>query len=348
MLRIAALSRCPAGKRMRSLRTALAIVLWSAPVLAFAQAACSVRADTQTWTPSAIRLAWPGDVPLNGELTPWTSIGRIQLFHACATGLNKRLFGSGAPGTGQNFPGDGATGGDYTIYATGVPGIGAVFRQRDTTPFVVRTSYDAVLFSGTAPTTLGAEHLIKLVKTGDITPGSYTTSPKQMGRHWSLNGTVRSTDVLAWVGAFQLSVDGPPCTLSMTHGSTVDLGDVAPSSLPAVGSSSPSRAFGWTSQCDATLPTLVDATYTSITPVVDASQGLLAVTGGATGIVFEVRRAVGTGNPAGVPVHFGMPYPMGSTSERILGDSLSVRYLRTGDLGPGIANGGITVTLSYR
>ncbi|MFP2768862.1 fimbrial protein [Oceanisphaera sp. KMM 10153] len=153
-------------------------------------------------------------------------------------------------------------------------------------------------------------------------------------------------------------MEQPPaaCGIRYDSGASVALGSLAPSAFPAVGSRSPLRPFTWSAGCevagDATAVRQVDVTYGSLTSITDAENGRTAVqAGGATGLEFEVVRGVSGASPEGTPVRFGTALNLGATSTAApvnLVENMGVRLVRTGEIGEGPTEGGITINLTYR
>lgn len=237
---------------------------------------------------------------------------------------------------------DGAVGGEQGIYSTGVPGLGMIVQVRggDGRWTAVRDGQKIVMAS--AGSSQAASMRVRLVRTGAVAPGQYTTTRRPLGQR----ETTAGSEILG-VAGMPVAVMATPCTIDLGSDATVNLGQVAAEDFESIGSTSTAKEFSWTTQCDPSTPQTVDVTYTSLTAVTDAQLGRAAVSGGARGIEFEVRRAVTPGTPDGTPVAFGSAYDLGSSTANP-GETLSVRYVRTGALSSGRADGGITIKLDYR
>lgn len=132
----------------------------------------------------------------------------------------------------------------------------------------------------------------------------------------------------------------PSCSFKSFKRS-IDLGRLHTSQLRNVGDKGPAHEFSWGYTCNESVSS-AEVRY-GADSIIDANAGLFAVTGGAKGVALEVRRGV-TGSSEGVPVKFNSSYRLGtgSPTERML-----VRYVRTGDVTAGDANGNLKILLDY-
>ncbi|TIK68121.1 hypothetical protein E4416_01490 [Stenotrophomonas maltophilia] len=133
---------------------------------------------------------------------------------------------------------------------------------------------------------------------------------------------------------FSGTVDGRNIAMPFTH----------TSSLPNKGDTSRAAGFSWDFRCD--YGNIEDVTkamgidYTAGTPVVDAADGRMRVTGGAQGVDLQVRRRQdGDMVPVDLRSRAWVRYDAETGSEY-----LEVRYIRNADpLIPGVANGALKI-----
>lgn len=250
-----------------------------------------------------------------------------------------------------------------SVYATNVPGLGIqlatmVLFGNSTNPWerppVYYDGHQTIRAAGNVggpntayPGRAVTRKLVRYIKIGDVSVSNALSVNVKIGTDTTLpvgasTGSTVSSDT--YINAV-LQTPPPVCSVQVTGGNTVNLGAVSPRVFANIGDASPAKPFSWRSVCSSGTPRTVYVTYAATNPVTDAAQGRMAVTGGAQGIELQVFRGV-AGGSAGTPVAFGTTYTLGSTATNP-GEDMSVRYVRTGTVGVGRAQGGMQVNLSY-
>lgn len=252
------------------------------------------------------------------------------------------------------------------VYQTSVPGIGVVIvgssnAGSPTLPAVDSSFTQANLIQDYTLGQPGTIYQMFLIKTGPVSPGTLTGNSLPV-----TNETVGTNSLVGQVASFTGSINIVAATC-VTPDVTVPLGTHTLSELTGVGSSTglvnvPIQlnncpAFYGQSQIvvgGAVLPVTPNTISFQVNPttsVVNASQGVMALTSAGSGTT-----ATGMGiqmlNASGVPIQYGTVTPSGLALSQVDGASytinLQARYYQTAaTTTAGQANGSATVTLIY-
>ncbi|EED39610.1 fimbrial protein, putative [Stenotrophomonas sp. SKA14] len=276
----------------------------------------------------------------NQPLTEWQTDanGRVHtLFSGCSDGQNVDvLVDTYLTEVGSD---DG-----YTTFATNLHWAGVQYRVAiGDKPFLDITS----LSSGirfpvpTGTGRLAIEVQYRYIALTEAPGGGVLQGGAIFGYTGSHDGS-GSALVTATIDMLNPYVPPPPPSCSITsYPRSVDLGRLHTSQLRNVGDRGPAHGFSWGYSCNDSVSS-AEVRY-SADGIIDANAGTFAVTGGAKGIGLEVRRGV-NGSSEGTPVKFNSPYRLGT---RNVTERMSVRYVRTGEVTAGDANGSLKIRLDY-
>lgn len=321
----------------------------------------------------AYALEWKSDITLSpGELSytgPADSItgGSIIGGDWSASVTSKQVFWCGviywcSKGTmepdssivpsGQTVIMDGIS---YTVFETGVPGIGFILGLKDAnaTSYVplqngLTQTYPAEGTSGTA-IDLGWAAKVTFVKTGQpLASGTYTTPAINAAILTAYNNETATAKVI--INPVTINVQASGCTIG-TPSVQIDMGRVDVRMLSAVNSTSELRNFSINLSCDANISLYAVVTdQTDPTNVTDTVSLTPDSTASGIGVQFFYNN---TG-----PLSLGPDSSLNSTISQFFIQSTSqaealnlpfqTRYIRTGDIMPGTADAVASITFSYQ
>lgn len=245
---------------------------------------------------------------------------------------------------------------NYTIFETGVPGVGYIIGLKDFNGSEYIPLQSGIVQSYPYPGTpyyannMGWSAKVTFIKTGTaLKSGQYTTPTINAAILTAYNNETKTAQVI--INPTTITVAANGCTVN-TKSANVDLGTLDIRTLPAVGSTSPSGTFNVTLTCDQNIA--VNAVMTDQTTPSNHSS-VVTLTGDSTA--------------SGVGVQFfynGLgPLIMGpdstadgtlnqffiqttSSAKQVLSLPFQAQYIRTGDLVPGTANALASITFSYQ
>lgn len=244
---------------------------------------------------------------------------------------------------------------NYTIFETGVPGVGYIIGLKDYygTSYVplqtgVTQSYPAEGTSSYA-TSLGWSAKVTYIKTGSaLKTGVYQIPTINAAVLTAYNNETKTAQVI--LNPTTITVTASGCTVN-TPTANIDLGTIDIHTLTSVGSTSPSGSFNISLTCDANV--VVNAVMTDqTTPINNSSVVTLTGSSSASGIGVQFFYN-GTG-----PLMMGPDSSAAGTNNQFFIQSTSAaqtlslpfqaKYIRTGELIPGSANALASITFSYQ
>lgn len=314
-----------------------------------------------TLSPQMMAYSGPADsiVPGNVIGSAWSATADVQRVFKCGGILNLCEKGTLQPSNSAVPAGitvnvDGIS---YSVFETGVPGIGYIIGLKDfsATKYVplqtgVTQSYPA---EGTNPLAndLGWSAKVTFIKTGNtLKSGVYQTSTISAATltAYAFLGDSNTAQVI--INPTTITVEASGCTVS-TKSANIDLGAPDIHTLPNVGSTSPSGSFNVSLTCDeqvALYAVMTDQT----TPTNTSSTVTLTNDSTASGIGVQFfyngngplmmgpdSSAAGTENQFFIQT---------TTATQILSLPFQAQYVRTGELVPGSANALASITFSYQ
>ena len=309
-------------------------------------------------SPQPMTYSGPADSVIPGNIigSAWSATADVEEVFWCGwvfTCTKGTLEPSGsAVSSGMTVTVDGV---NYTIFETGVPGVGYIIGLKDfkgTTYAPLQTgitqSYPADGTSGYAAN-LGWSAKVTFIKTGTaLKSGVYQTPTINAAILTAYNNEVKTAQVI--INPTTITVTASGCTVG-TQSANVDLGTIDVRTLPTVGSTSPSGAFNVGLTCDANVA--VNAVMTDQTTPSNTSS-VVTLTGDSTasgvGVQFFYN---GTGplmmgpdsSAAGTTNQF---FIQTTTAAQTLSLPFQAQYIRTGELIPGTANALASITFSYQ
>lgn len=248
---------------------------------------------------------------------------------------------------------------NYSVFDTGVPGIGYILGIKDTnatayTPMgsTANESFDRRLLQ-LVLYTIGFNAHITFVKTsGHLQSGTYVI-PAQSVAYVSAKDQLDNEKVATInLSATTITIKARACTVGTTQ-QNVDLGTVTPNDLPSVGSVSADKAINIALSCDDHVH--LYATASDQSNLANTSN-VISLSKDSTGSGVGVQMLYGDSE---VPLELGPDDSSEGASHQfkitdVSGDGatvsvpLRVRYVRTGDLQGGTANALAGVTFSYQ
>lgn len=327
-------------------RGALWLLLLALPM--FAQAAsCDGGAypRTEIHPPALVEFSARGVGMLEG-LSPWVATnggGRTAEFNCSAdVPISYRVAGHGG-----NVPGRYHEGGNqYSIYPTGVPGVGMVFgvvyfRSLGSRPTPVDDEDEA--YSGPSGTgDIGAVFYVKYIRIGDISNGS-AGSNEVMAIEARLfeSGSASPLRKQVHIMPTTLKIHDPPtCSVRPL---TVNMGIIAVGAFKGIGTNAGQRSYEVELDCEANVGQ-VNFQVSPTTRPLAIEQGLAEASGGVRGVGYQFLAS------GGLPLKFYEIHEFGhgSDSGMTLRKTFGVRYQQTEEtISPGPANAGLTYTLIF-
>ncbi len=311
-----------------------------------------------TLAPQPMTYSGPADsvVPGNVIGSTWSATASVQqvfwcgYIFTCSKGTLEPS--SSAVSSGMSVTVDGV---NYTVFETGVPGVGYIIGLKDFNgstyvplQTAVTQSYPADGTNGYA-TNLGWSAKVTFIKTGTtLKSGVYQTPTINAAILTAYNNETKTAKVI--INPATITVTASGCTMG-TKSANVDLGTLDIRTLPTVGSTSPSGSFTVGLTCDANIA--VNAVMTDQTTPSNTSS-VVTLTGESTasgvGVQFFYN---GTGplmmgpdsSAAGTTNQF---FIQTTTAAQTLSLPFQAQYIRTGEIVPGTANALASITFSYQ
>ena len=311
-----------------------------------------------TLSPQPMTYSGPADSIVPGKIigSTWSATATVQqvfwcgFVFTCSKGTLEPS--SSAISSGMTVIVDGM---NYTIFETGVPGVGYIIGLKDFngTQYIplqsgITQSYPADGTNGYAQD-LGWSAKVTFIKTGTaLKSGVYQIPTIDAAVLTAYNNEVKTAKVI--INPTTITVTASGCTVG-TKSASVDLGTLDIRTLPTVGSTSPSGTFTVGLTCDANVA--VNAVMTEQTTPSNTSS-VVTLTGDSTasgvGVQFFYN---GTGplmmgpdsSAAGTTNQF---FIQSTTAAQTLSLPFQAQYIRTGELVPGSANALASITFSYQ
>lgn len=312
-----------------------------------------------TLSPQPMEYSGPADSVMPGDIigSTWSATANVEevfwcgLVWTCSKGTLEPS--PSAISSGMTVTVDGQ---NYTIFETGIPGIGYIIGLKDFngSEYVplqtgITQSYPASGTSGYA-TKLGWSAKVTFIKTGTaLKSGLYTTPTIQAAILTAYNNETKTAQVI--INPTTITVAASGCTVN-TKSANVDLGTLDIRTLSTVGSTSPSGTFNVTLTCDQNIA--VNAVMTDQTTPSNSSS-VVTLTGDSTasgvGVQFFYNGigplSMGPDSTAdGTLNQFFIQTT--SSANQVLSLPFQAQYIRTGDLVPGTANALASITFSYQ
>lgn len=311
-----------------------------------------------TLSPQPMTYSGPADSVVPGNIigSTWSATADVQQVFwcgwvfTCSKGTLEPS--SSAISSGMTVNVDGV---NYTIFETGVPGVGYIIGLKDFNGSVyvplqtgITQSYPADGTNGYA-SDLGWSAKVTFIKTGTaLKSGVYQIPTINAAVLTAYNNETKTAQVI--ISPTTITVTASGCTVE-TKSANVNLGTIDIRTLPTVGSTSPSGTFNIGLTCDANVA--VHAVMTDQTTPSNTSS-VVTLTGDSTasgvGVQFFYN---GTGplmmgpdsSGAGTTNQFAVQT---LTSAQTLSLPFQAHYIRTGELVPGTANALASITFSYQ
>ncbi|MGC0862883.1 fimbrial protein [Pantoea agglomerans] len=312
-----------------------------------------------TLSPQPMEYSGPADSVMPGDIigSTWSATANVEevfwcgLVWTCSKGTLEPS--PSAISSGMTVTVDGQ---NYTIFETGIPGIGYIIGLKDFngSEYVplqtgITQSYPASGTSGYA-TKLGWSAKVTFIKTGTaLKSGLYTTPAIHAAILTAYNNETKTAQVI--INPTTITVAASGCTVN-TKSANVDLGTLDIRTLSTVGSTSPSGTFNVTLTCDQNIA--VNAVMTDQTTPSNSSS-VVTLTGDSTasgvGVQFFYNGigplSMGPDSTAdGTLNQFFIQTT--SSAKQVLSLPFQAQYIRTGDLVPGTANALASITFSYQ
>ncbi|CNJ27459.1 fimbrial protein [Yersinia mollaretii] len=311
-----------------------------------------------TLSPQSMNYSGPADSVKPGNIigSTWSATASVQqvfwcgyIFH-CTKGT--MTPGSGAISTGASVNVDGV---NYTIFETGVTGVGFIIGVKDFNSSVYIPLQDGLTQTYPAPGTssstpdLGWSAKVTFIKTGHtLTSGVYQTQAIDAAVLTAYNNEVKTARVI--INPVTITVQASGCTV-MTKAADVDLGVIDVRTLPSVGSTSAFGSFNIAMGCDENIA--VNAVMTDQANPAN-STSVVSLTSDSTAAGVGVEFFYNGNGPlmlgpdssaSGTPNQF---FVQTTAQAHTLTLPFQARYIRTGDLQPGTANALASITFSYQ
>lgn len=283
----------------------------------------------------------------NRPVTPWYELSSGGYIGGCTSGNigHFRATGYGAVlGTyseGRSI---------YSIYDTGIPGLGFVVALRD------QARRDGIDYQ---PVQAGKEtHLtfddwltldlrLRFIKVGEIDAADNRSIPEIGIADFRLTDAT-SVGTGARVVLAGTTIDTIHRALCHPRNTTVNMGRAFKAEFTGRYSRSPARTFDISLDCEAKVG---DVQYyleeTASSPLIHRAMGLVEVTGGASGVALQMSEVGGT------PITFDTPRPFGHGGDAagVLRRTFEARYVQTvgsaSDIVTGDADASITIVMAY-
>lgn len=174
---------------------------------------------------------------------------------------------------------------------------------------------------------------------------TYTPGAAMVGQVWAGSSLRPNGDLPTshtWCsGPVDININPAPAGCQISNGTnrTIPIGEFGQREFRGIGTTMPAQAFALGLSC--TAGTNVSMTVSS-SSVVDASRGLMGVTGGASGVAIQLLDWANNPVSLGTLTDYGTHGPGWDLT-------YSARYYQVSStVTPGVANGMVTFTLQYR
>lgn len=310
-----------------------------------------------TLSPKPLSFSGPADSIVPGKIigSTWSATASVTEVIWCGF-LQTCQIGTVEPGSDAVLAGMTVTvdGANYTIFETGVQGVGFILGVKDPNGTVyvpmqngLTQTYPTSGTSGYAAS-LGFAAKVTFVKTGQaLATGVYTTPIINAALLTVKNNETTTAKII--INPTTITVSATGCTV-LTKTANVDLKTVDVRTLPTVGSTSPSGTFNVSLSCDQQVSvnaTLSDQTH----PGNYSSTVSLTSDSSASGVGVQFLYKGATlmlGLDSSAEGNLNQFYIQTTTQAQTLNLPFEARYIRTGDIVPGTANALAGITFSYQ
>ncbi|WP_337011326.1 fimbrial protein [Pantoea sp. AS142] len=312
-----------------------------------------------TLSPQPMEYSGPADSVMPGEIigSTWSATIDVKevfwcgLIWTCEKGTLEPS--PSAISSGMTVTVDGI---NYTIFETGIPGVGYIIGLKDFngSEYIplqtgITQSYPAAGTNDRA-TMLGWSAKVTFIKTGiALKSGLYTTPTIHAAILTAYNNETKTAQVI--INPVTITVAASSCTVD-TKSANVDLGTLDIRTLSTVGSTSPSGAFNVTLTCDQNIA--VNAVMTDQTTPSNSSS-VVTLTGDSTASGVGVQFFYNGSGPLSMGPDSSADGTLNqffiqttSSANQVLSLPFQARFIRTGDLVPGTANALASITFSYQ
>jgi type 1 fimbria pilin len=311
-----------------------------------------------TLSPQPMTYSGPADSIVPGKIigSTWSATATVQqvfwcgFVFTCSKGTLEPS--SSAISSGMTVIVDGM---NYTIFETGVPGVGYIIGLKDFngTQYIplqsgITQSYPADGTNGYAQD-LGWSAKVTFIKTGTaLKSGVYQIPTIDAAVLTAYNNEVKTAKVI--INPTTITVTASGCTVG-TKSASVDLGTLDIRTLPTVGSTSPSGTFTVGLTCDANVAVnavMTDQTTPSNTSSVVTLTGDSTASGVGVQFFYNGTGPLMMGPDSSAAATTNQFFIQSTTAAQTLSLPFQAQYIRTGELVPGSANALASITFSYQ
>ncbi|MBN5087326.1 fimbrial protein [Stenotrophomonas maltophilia] len=236
----------------------------------------------------------------------------------------------------------------YSVYASGIEGLGMIFavRSRDDGGPFVPIHADSSSTINFRQQWMFPQVRARFIRMADIAAGTHATRAFEFGSGLYSDGTSIKATVNYAVSSTTVTVVHRPLCRPLPV--VVRMGSVPATDFRGQYSGSRSRGFQIQLDCESGVGEVryyLEATDTS--PIVDVDRGIVAVTGGAAGVGLQMLQS-----DSGTPIALEKVHPFGtSTDAGRISKQFHARYVQTAeeskDIQPGAANASIRIVMDY-
>lgn len=311
-----------------------------------------------TLSPQPMTYSGPADSVVPGNIigSTWSaSVSVQQVFwcgwvFTCSKGTLEPS--SSAISSGMTVTVDGV---NYTIFETGVPGVGYIIGLKDFNGSAwmplqsgITQSYPAEGTNGYA-SDLGWSAKVTFIKTGTaLKSGVYQIPTINAAVLTAYNNETKTARVI--INPTTITVAASGCTVGSKTAS-VTLGTIDVRTLPTVGSTSPSGTFTVGLTCDANVTVqavMTDQTTPTNTTSVATLTGDSTASGVGVQFFFNGTGPLMLGPDSSATGTTNQFFIQSTTAAQTLSLPFQAQYIRTGELVPGSANALASITFSYQ
>ncbi|MEO6917914.1 MAG: fimbrial protein [Collimonas sp.] len=279
---------------------------------------------------------------VGSPISSWVANNTTTIVFDCPNGASIPNIGYVIPqgvSAGMNYSEAGKT---FTVFQTGVAGIGYVVNVKDPwgASYLPLTTTKLETYRGTAAN-LGWFWQTRFIRTGPLSAGSYSYAQRLIAQfQWTgLSNPSQQGTANLWLTGATFNVITPTCSFANTN-VNVPMGTISDTVFTGIGSVSPWVQFKLVSSgCPNVTTVQMKFTGTAAT----GNSNLFAVTGGAAGVGLNLWQASGAqAVPNSSTFINWTPQASGSSY------NFSARYMQSGaTVTAGAANAVVTVLISY-
>lgn len=246
-------------------------------------------------------------------------------------------------------------GASYTVYPTGVPGLGVVLFF---TAYLNNTAYPELAMSGfqnyivggtrsfglTYTKSEGAKIRARYVKTGPIAGGTYSLSSAQIMDVMPVTDNSMYHTQIYFTTSASLIVNVPTCT---TSNQTVSMGSRAANAFTGIGSLAPTVSFSVPLNCQAGINSITYSISAASGIIGSATNGVLQLSSGSSATGVGIRLADASGNAIAFGNSYGFASYTGAAGNFTV--PLTASYIQTNaQVIAGTVNAAAIITFLYQ